>query len=675
MSRRLTSFAWVALLVGGVGACASDAEEEQPSGGSGGGATGGDAGSAGQSGTGGVAGEGGGGTGGGGTGGTSGGTGGGGTGGGGTGGGGTGGGGTGGGGTGGGPGGVGGSGASGPDATIQPGAADRFLLTGTVVTPSTTYQGQVLVEGDTITCAAPGTDCEGQSGAQGATIIVTNGIIAPGLIDTHNHILFDIFDNDDWVPTLPSSCGSPADCESSSYCSAGKCDCVGGACKYKNHDQWPNEDEYAVMLDYKQCLEDASQGKPVWCPQTYEGDGDVKCEMNKWGELKGLIAGTTSIVGLPGTSSGCFGSLSRSIDVSQNDLPDDKIQTSATFPPSGSSADGVCTNFSDGDTDAYLIHCGEGLDQTARDEFTTLHTVTSQDGCLYAPATAITHGTSFTSTEYEQMAGAGMKLTWSPASNVALYGATNDLPAAIAAGLTISLAPDWSMGGSRNMLDEMRFANWWDDNNYGNVLTTQAIVEMSTVNAAAVLALSNTLGRLEPGFKADLFVTGGDVSVPYDAVVAATPASVRLVMVGGVVMYGDDQLEAAGPTNPGCETMDVCGRAKFLCAAEASSSDKLNQTMADVRDVLEGALVDLDGIQPLAASSCSPACGADEDCFVRTSYPVVAASNCPSACGAGESCFQRAQSGNNMYECMSNNACAPKRHKGMAPLTPLFSCP
>ena len=39
------------------------------------------------------------------------------------------------------------------------------------------------------------------------------------------------------------------------------------------------------------------------------------------------------------------------------------------------------------------------------------------------------------------MAAYGMKLTWSPKSNVALYGATTDIPAALAAGVLVSLAP------------------------------------------------------------------------------------------------------------------------------------------------------------------------------------------------------------------------------------------
>ena len=94
---------------------------------------------------------------------------------------------------------------SGPDgglpATVTPGAADRIMLLGTVVTPDVSFEGQVLVEGSLITCVAPGLGCQGQVGAIGATIIDTHGVIAPGLIDTHNHILFDIFDDSDWLPT------------------------------------------------------------------------------------------------------------------------------------------------------------------------------------------------------------------------------------------------------------------------------------------------------------------------------------------------------------------------------------------------------------------------------------------------------------------------------------------
>lgn len=163
----------------------------------------------------------------------------------------------------------------------MPGLPGRTLLAGTILTATGAITGEVLVVGSTIECVEPGNTCSSHPDAAGATRIETQGVISPGLIDTHNHILFDVFDADDWAPIM----------------------------SYQNHDQWTNEPGYHEMLDVKHCLANDSQGKPAWCAATVYGTaaGSLRCEMDKWGELKGLVSGTTSIVGLPGTSAGCFG--------------------------------------------------------------------------------------------------------------------------------------------------------------------------------------------------------------------------------------------------------------------------------------------------------------------------------------------------------------------------------
>ena len=460
----------------------------------------------------------------------------------------------------------GGSGGGGDGGVIV--GSGNVLLTGMIVTPDEAIDGQVLVEADKITCVASGTQCAQMPGASGATVIDTHGVIAPGMLDTHNHILFDIFDNDDWKPSMV----------------------------YTNHNDWTSEPRYAAMLDVKQCLVNDSQGKPTWCANTPYGTaaGSLRCEIDKYGELKGLVAGTTSIVGLPGTSSACFGSVARSIDVAQNGLGTDSIQTSATFPPSKTSADGVCGNFADGSTTAYLIHCGEGTDSRALAEFATLSSVTTTAGCLLAPQTTITHGTAFGMTEFTTMAQKGVKLTWSPASNVSLYGQTADIPTALAAGVTVALAPDWSMGGSQNLLDEMRFADSWDNAHFGDKLTAQDLLTMTTKNAAAVLAVGDRLGQIKEGYIADLVVYAGDTTKPWDAVLAATPKDVQLVMVGGKVQYADMALAAAAPANPPCEMLDVCGTPKLLCIASGDTTNKLNQSYADIKSALDAALTAAD---------------------------------------------------------------------------------
>jgi len=460
--------------------------------------------------------------------------------------------------------------------TVTAGALDRLLLRGTVVTPEVVVAGEVLVEGSLITCVGP--SCASAPGAVGATVIETHGIIAPGLIDTHNHILFDIFDDSDWLP----------------------------ARKYANHDEWPDEPRYQAMLDVKQCLEDASQGKPTWCPPTYDGAGSLKCEMDKFGELKGVVAGTTSIVGLPGTTSACFSSLARSLDAAQNGLGQDKIQTSALFPPSRTAADGVCANFTSRATDAYLIHVGEGTDARSLGELLRLGTVSTTPGCLYAPQTTITHGTAFTATEFTQMAAAGMKLTWSPASNVALYGATTNIPAARAAGVLVSLAPDWSMGGSQNLLDELRFAAAWDDAHFGDVLTAKDLVLMTTMNAAAAVGLAGRIGEVRVGALADLMVVGRAAPDPYASIVASRPKDVRLTMVGGKILYGDPALLPALPAAPGCERLDICGAPKLACVAEASTASKLGQTYGEIKAALEAAMLDVDALTPADTFNFAP---------------------------------------------------------------------
>jgi cytosine/adenosine deaminase-related metal-dependent hydrolase len=479
-----------------------------------------------------------------------------------------------------------------PDATAEDGGEDAapppvtgdakkgYLLEGTVIGESGPFDGQVLVGIDgRIACAEPGDACAADPKADGVARISVD-VIAPGLIDAHNHILFDIFDDSDWLPTTT----------------------------YTNHNDWTkanNEPRYPVMVDVKQCLEDASQGKPAWCPAKFDGSGNLRCEMEKFGEMKGLIAGTTSIVGLAGTSSPCFSSVARSIDTQYNGLDSDKMQTSALFPPSKTTADGVCKNYASGKTTAFVIHCGEGTDDKALQEFATLGTVTTTPDCLYAPQTVITHGTAFTTAEFATMGAKGMKLVWSPASNVALYGTTTNIPAALDANVLVALAPDWSMGGSANMLDEMRFAKQWSDTKWGGRLTAKDILTMTTSNAAKALAVGDQLGTIKAGYLADLFVVKGDRTNPYDAILAATPKEVRLTMVGGQLLYGDADLKTA-TTIPGCEDLDACGAPKFACVALASGTDKLSQTFAQIKDTLEAALVEIDAARPAGGPNFAP---------------------------------------------------------------------
>ncbi len=456
------------------------------------------------------------------------------------------------------------------DGSVTGDPSKGVLLEGTVIGENGPFEGMVLVgEDGIIACAEPGQACADDPKAAGVARVNVDGVIAPGLIDTHNHILFDIFDGDDWLPSQV----------------------------YTNHDQWPNEPRYKEMVDIKQCIVDDSQGKPTWCPARLDGAGSLRCEVLKFGELKALVAGTTSVVGLPGTAFPCFGSIARSIDTQFNGLDGDKVQTAAILP-SKSTADGVCRNYAEGKTAAYLIHVGEGTDQKSLDEWAELGTLTTTQGCLYAPQTAITHGTAFTATEFQVMKEKGMKLVWSPASNMALYQQTTNVPLALDHGILTAIAPDWSMGGSPNMLDELRFALKVSKEKWGGRLTAKDVVTMGTKNPAAILGLGDKLGVLKKGYLGDLFVVRKSGNDAYEAVLAASPKDVRLTMIGGKVFYGDEALRPLAAYGPACEKLVACGADKFVCVAVPGvQTDKLGQTLEQVTGLLEGALKELDEVR------------------------------------------------------------------------------
>jgi 5-methylthioadenosine/S-adenosylhomocysteine deaminase len=323
---------------------------------------------------------------------------------------------------------------------------------------------------------------------------------------------------------------------------------------------------------------------------------DLGCEMDKYGELKALFAGTTSLTSYanPGNLK-CYGSLTRTIDQTPNDLGADYIQTAILFPAT-SAADSVCENFADGKTHAYVIDIGEGTDASALNEFAKLGTITTTDGCLYAPQTAISHGTALGDVEFTFMAAHSMSLVWTPHSDVTLYGQTTNVPLALAKGINVSLGTNWSVTGSHNLLDELRFADQVDNTSWGNVLSAYDLVQMATTQAAKTLHLDATLGSIDVGKKADLTVIGGTCSDPWSTLIRARPRDVRLVMVGGVPLYGDASMQAAAPSSPGCEAVDVCGVQKFACVAESASTDKLSQTLVDIVDNLTSGLSDYDAM-------------------------------------------------------------------------------
>jgi cytosine/adenosine deaminase-related metal-dependent hydrolase len=193
----------------------------------------------------------------------------------------------------------------------------------------------------------------------------------------------------------------------------------------------------------------------------------------------------------------------------------------------------------------WIIHAAEGVDEEAREEFWRLDRL----GCLQ-PNTLLVHGVALGAAERRRLAGASAGLIWCPSSNLHLFGATADVAALTAEG-RVALGTDSRLTGARDLLEELRIASEQAP------LTSKALQSIVTRDAARLLRLTDY--GLVRGAHADLLVLPSGTRLE-----RCRRAEVRLVMVGGIAVYGDPDLtHALAPPEHWVE-VGVDGRPKAL---------------------------------------------------------------------------------------------------------------
>jgi hypothetical protein len=418
----------------------------------------------------------------------------------------------------------------------------RKLLEGNVLLPGKVLRGgQVAVDANgKIACV--GCDC-----AMGGETKIScpDGAISPGLINTHDHITFT--QNNPYVASAANT-----------------------NVRYDHRHQWRK----------------GQDGKPrIPSPS---GNGDQV----RWGELRFVMGGATSIVG-----SGGQAGLLRNLDQSNQEGLGQGLVNFDTFPlgdrDSGARRDGDCdyggtvtTAATIADDDAYEPHTSEGIDKTARNEFlcessTTFDTSTpGVSNNLLLPKTAMIHAVGLTAPDYAAMATANTALIWSPRSNISLYGDTARVTTAARLGVEISLGTDWMPTGSMNLLRELKCADSLNKGYYDNYFSDEALWRMVTINAAAITATDDVIGVLAEGKVADISIFTGHGGKTYRAVIDAEPQDVALVIRGGKVLYGE--ASTVGALATGCDVVDVCGTSQQICLMSevAKTYDQLKAAAA-----------------------------------------------------------------------------------------------
>ncbi|MBB6568189.1 amidohydrolase family protein [Kribbella sandramycini] len=368
-----------------------------------------------------------------------------------------------------------------------------FVLRGTVMTMRSDERvlarGAVYVGDNGLIAAVTPLD-DVPAGFADAPSFAAGGIICPGLIDLHNHLMYNSLP----LWTEPSR-----------------------EVPWTSHNQWGRAPTYSAQISQPARLLGAAAGRALL----------------RYVETRAIVGGTTSIQGNPRGAVPPDDDLIRNVDSEKLGTRDDFIRVSTLVADSKEALAPYAAAVAAGR--GFIAHSAEGSDPKLRAEFQLLDEV----GVVKPQLVAI-HGGALNAADFALMRAGGASLVWSPFSNYWLYGATADVAAAKAAGVRLCIGSDWAPSGTRNVLWELKVADLWNKAQPAPVFTDAELVALATRNPGEALSTvwPHPVGRIERGALADLIVVRRTHPDPYRNLINATEPDIRLAVVGGRPRYG-----------------------------------------------------------------------------------------------------------------------------------------
>ena len=424
-----------------------------------------------------------------------------------------------------------------PDCAAQAGDGDLVALVGVLLAPGGPVAGSVVYSRDSGLIVCAGEDCD----SSGAEVICTEGVISPGLIDPHNHL------------------------------------------QYNALGVWQHDELFGTRYDWQ-----SDSGYWAYGDVLDEID-DYDCEIVKWAELRELVSGTTSALGVYGGS--C-------IDVLVRNLDEDSSSHGISGYQAYYSSSEVTGRFDEDDGESYqgyldsgyyeavVTHVAEGVDGSVSDEIDHMTRVG-----MSGPGFAFVHSSDATTGQLAQLAAEGTGIIWSPRSNLDLFMDTTPIVVAWRIGVPVALSPDWTWSGSPNPVKELSCA--WDYlGSRGAGVSDVELWSMATSDAARAMGLDGVLGVLAEGTLADIAVYRF-TEQPYRSVIKAPAEDVWLTVIDGDALFGKPELLEPITAEPDwCETVSACGEDRTVCVQAADSGDDA-QTWEEIETLLTAALAEV----------------------------------------------------------------------------------
>jgi guanine deaminase len=209
---------------------------------------------------------------------------------------------------------------------------------------------------------------------------------------------------------------------------------------------------------------------------------------------------------------------------------------------------------------------------------------------LLGPRFSGAHAVWLDDSEMALIAKAGGTLAHNPGSNLRLGNGIADMRRAISAGITVGVGTDGSgSSDNQNMFEAMRLAAYVSrifDRPPEDWIGAAEALRLATQGSAAVMGMGDLIGKIAPGYKADMaFLDLDHVNlVPLNNAVnqlvnTEDGAAVRDVMIGGRFVLRDGVL-------PGIDWPSIASRARAAAARLAEANAPARATADRLAPVL-----------------------------------------------------------------------------------------
>jgi 5-methylthioadenosine/S-adenosylhomocysteine deaminase len=160
-----------------------------------------------------------------------------------------------------------------------------------------------------------------------------------------------------------------------------------------------------------------------------------------------------------------------------------------------------------------LVHLAETADEVRilREQASLTPTGYLESIGFWAPRTLAAHGVWVDDADLGVLKSRGVGVSHNPESNMKLASGTAPVPKYLAAGVALGLGTDGAASNNDlDMFEAMRQAAFLHKLQTGDprAVPAAAVLDMATRGGAAALGMSQEIGSLEPGKRADLIVVG-----------------------------------------------------------------------------------------------------------------------------------------------------------------------